>query len=263
MQLIHVFSKFHIDCHLRKGTGPSQMVTVMLSPWRRAPRARALTPPSEGAQGSPGPQPSAPAARSAAQPARPWPRPAWSPCEAGPPHRAASGGRSRAPYLILGLVVRDGEAVGDFHRVLVHGPCGRAARLGERPGGGGLLAPRLAAGGAGRRLLPSSVPMTRAAPSLRRSKLSTMEASTTGCSRTTRPPGKGPESAVDSGAAGGAGVVVGGGAAVGGAFPAGAAGAAVGLCAGAAAGAAGAGAGAVAAILQERGGGGSAPAIIG
>lgn len=94
--------------------------------------------------------------------------------------------------------------------------------------------------------------MTRAAPSLRRSKLSTMEASTTGCSRTTRPPGKGPESAADSGAAcgGGAGAAGGGGAAVGGAFPAGAAGAVVGLCAGAAAGVAGAGA--VAAILQER-----------
>lgn len=119
-------------------------------------------------------------------------------------------------------------------------------------------------GGAGRQLLPSSVPMTRAAPSLRRSKLSTMEASTTGCSRTTRPPGKGPESAADSGAAGGggAGAAGGGGAAVGGAFPTGVAGAAVvGLCTGATAGEVVAGV--VAAILQEKGWGASSRAIIG
>lgn len=90
-----------------------------------------------------------------------------------------------------------------------------------------------------RRLLPSSVPITRAAPSLRRSKLSTMEASTTGCSLTTRPPGKGPESAADSGVAGGgAGVAGGGGAA--GAFPDGVAGVAGGFCAGTVAGGAGA-----------------------
>lgn len=79
-----------------------------------------------------------------------------------------------------------------------------------------------------------------------------MEASTTGCSRTTRPPGNGPESAADSGAVGGggAGVAGGSGAAVGGAFPAGVVGAVVGLCAGAAA--EEAGTGAVAAILQQR-----------
>lgn len=38
MQLIHVFGKFHIDCHLRNGTGPSQLVTGMLTAQRRAPR---------------------------------------------------------------------------------------------------------------------------------------------------------------------------------------------------------------------------------
>lgn len=32
--------------------------------------------------------------------------------------------RTAWPYLILGLVVRDGEAVSDLHRVLVHGACG-------------------------------------------------------------------------------------------------------------------------------------------
>lgn len=89
-----------------------------------------------------------------------------------------------------------------------------------------------------------------------------MEASTTGCSRTTRPPGKGPESAADSGAAGGgAGAAGAVGAAAGGALPAGAGGAAVGLCGGAAAG--GAALGAVAAILQEREAGFFVPTVIG
>lgn len=103
--------------------------------------------------------------------------------------------------------------------------------------------------------------MTRAAPSLRRSKLSTMEASTTGCSRTTRPPGKGPESAADSGAEGGgaAGAAGGGGAAEGGAPAVGVEGAAVGLGAGAAAGGAAAAAGAGAAILRRERGTRSSP----
>lgn len=163
--------------------------------------------------------------------------------------------------------MRDGEAVGDLHRVLVHGACGRERKGEQRVRGAprgerALPRGRGGQGRAGRRLSPSSVPITRAAPSLRRSKLSTMEASTTGCSRTTRPPGKGPESAADSGAAGGgAGAAGAVGAAAGGALPAGAGGAAVGLCGGAAAG--GAALGAVAAILQEREAGFFVPTVIG
>lgn len=55
------------------------------------------------------------------------------------------------------------------------------------------------------------MPITRAAPSLRLSKLSTIEASTTGCSRTARPPGKGAASAEGGGGGGGGGAAADGG----------------------------------------------------
>lgn len=39
-----------------------------------------------------------------------------------PPAKRGRRGGPALPYLIFGLVVGDGEAVGNLHRVLVHGP---------------------------------------------------------------------------------------------------------------------------------------------
>lgn len=113
VQLVHVFGEFHIHSHLRNGRVPRQPITGGLAGTATRPRAA-----SSGGAGI------APRRENPAPP--------------GPP-----------PYLILGLVVWDGEAVGDLHRVFVHGPCGREGgrkggqRVRGAPRGERALSPRL------------------------------------------------------------------------------------------------------------------------
>lgn len=131
MQLIHVFGKFHIDCHLKK-RGQDQVSRLQgCGQHGHQPMLCCHQRERKDAQG---PHPSA----AAAAPARP------TALLAGGPATPVPLGLCRAvpaPYLIFGLVVRDGEAVGDLHRVLVHSPCGRAARSEDAVGAAGCSPP--------------------------------------------------------------------------------------------------------------------------